>query len=91
MVKKARSDLLKSEILRTTRPQLSPSESSDQVTPFVKVLSTQRKNAQFVTNIRKEVISLIEPFRVQVQNNAKDIRVIVKGIEELEQNIARMD
>ena len=39
--------------------------------PFVKAISSQRKDFNFVTMVRKEVINIVEPFRHKIRKFEK--------------------
>ena len=43
-----------------------PNEDVQEDNPFVKAISSQRKDFKYVTNLRKEVIHIVEPFRQKV-------------------------
>ena len=64
---------IKEEIKERKTVPLSPSSSGSvlagerpperEFNPFVKAISSQRKDFSYVTQLRKEVIHIVEPFR----------------------------
>jgi hypothetical protein len=46
-------------------------DANDIMNPFVKAMNDQRLDFNYVTALRREVISLIEPFRVMTLETAE--------------------
>jgi hypothetical protein len=47
------------------------SEANDIMNPFVKAMKDQRLDFNYITALRREVINLIEPFRVKTLETAE--------------------
>ena len=72
----AMDEELREEIKARRTEPLSPSSSGSvlagerpperEFNPFVKAISSQRKDFSYVTQLRKEVIHIVEPFRQKV-------------------------
>jgi hypothetical protein len=51
--------------------------------PLIKAIGTQRKDFDYVTNLRREVIEIVEPFRSKVIASSKRFEIVEKKMEEL--------
>jgi len=61
------------EVMATKHRPMSPSSQGSVETltakrpnPLIKAVATQRKDFNFVTNLRREVIEIVEPYRSKV-------------------------
>ena len=55
--------------------------------PFVKAISTQRKDFSYVTQLRKEVIHIVEPFRHKVLGFDSRLMFLEKSLIQLQETI----
>lgn len=55
--------------------------------PFIKAISTQRKDFSYTTQIRKEVIHIVDPFRVKVLNFDERLNKLEKNMTEIVEHI----
>lgn len=73
-----------------TKQPMSPSSNGSildgpyrQYNPFVKSMSSQRKDFDWVSNMRKEVIQIVEPYRARVLTYEERI----KNLEQVSINL----
>ena len=73
-----------------TRPLSASSTGSlppcSEWNPFVKAQGQQRKDFSYVTNLRKEVIQIVEPYRTRVLTFDNRIQKLEKIVIDLDQN-----
>ena len=85
----AHQEELELEIMNTKTEPLTPSSDGSipaldvdgvdrEYNPYLKMTSSQRKDFLFVTNMRKEVISIVEPFRKTVLTFEDRLRCLEK-------------
>jgi hypothetical protein len=55
----------------------------EHINPFVKAIKDQRLDYSYVTSLRKEVIQLIEPFRVRTLETADILDETIQKISKL--------
>ena len=82
---------IKHEIGKTaTRPLSASSTGSlppcSEFNPFVKAQASTRKDFSYVTNLRREVIQLVEPYRTRVLTFDGRIAKLEKIVLDMEQN-----
>jgi hypothetical protein len=89
--KKNKHDKHKEEVAHTATEMLSPSsngsvgpEDRRENNPFVKAIGSQRKDFGYVTNLRREVIEIIEPFRDKVLGYDDRFNVLETFAEDLQ-------
>ena len=82
---------IKNEIYYTKTRRLSNSSTGSlppcsEYNPFVKAQGQQRKDFSYVTNLRKEVIQIVEPYRSRVLTFDDRIGALEKIVLDLEFN-----
>ena len=58
---------------------------------MIKAIGTQRKDFEYVTNLRREVIEIVEPFRSKVLNVDRRFERDEQLIEDLSTKLTRLD
>ena len=86
------------EVSAAKHRKLSPSSNGSIGTPrhkrpnpLIKAIGTQRKDFEYVTNLRREVIEIVEPFRSKVLNVDRRFERDEQLIEDLSTKLTRLD
>lgn len=66
-----------------TNPLPLDDNMNEHVNPFVKAIKDQRLDFNYVTSLRKEVIQLIEPFRVKTLETADTLEEVLYKLEKM--------
>ena len=86
------------EVYNAKHGQLTPSSAgligppySKKPNPLIKAIGTQRKDFDYVTNLRREVIEIVEPYRAKVIASQKRFELMEKTMEDLSAKVSKFE